>query len=54
MKTELKYISCKESGWHLSFEFDDGYGSCWWFPTKPTKAQIRRRKKWTRESWLYN
>lgn len=54
MKIELKYVSCKESGWHLNIDFDDDYGVCWWFSTKPTKAQIRRRKKYSREMWYHN
>lgn len=54
MKTELKYVSCRESGWRLTVDFDDGYGVCWWFYTKPTKAQIRRRKKYSREMRYHN
>ncbi|ATN93041.1 hypothetical protein CPT_Melville_067 [Salmonella phage Melville] len=33
---------------------DDGYKISWWFSTKPTKAQIRNRKKWAKTYWLYN
>ncbi|QQG32341.1 hypothetical protein CkP1_0071 [Citrobacter phage CkP1] len=54
MKLELKYVSCRESGWHLTFDFDDGYEISWWFSTKPTKAQIRNRKKLSRIYWLYD
>ncbi|AKU43725.1 hypothetical protein CPT_Merlin79 [Citrobacter phage Merlin] len=54
MQIELKYVSCQESGWHLSFEFDDGFGVAKWFPSKPTKAQIRYYKKWARIYWLYD